>query len=330
MVPDTQGMVTSTDVDNELEAVYNEIDARFNNLELDPINLSDYPHLDLDRRDDFSGIFSDLKQVPQGLLDGDQFEPDTVDTNWFNLTNVPFGFLDGIDNTLELHIIGNNSSIVPIFGSGFFWDGTYLNVSQNSSTNFTDTVLNETQVDDYVANNGFLTSVSWDDILDIPSGFADGVDNTSSGGGGGGSGGGYDPTSDVTFNSVTAKNLVANGSTTHPTGIGPYMEMYMYQNLIGRLFCYDGSTYYDMALGNWNGGDPNIMLKTNGNVGINDGDPTDTLTVGGSLKADSFKTPAGEGWSGWIDDGFNTNMTYSCGIVIDVQPTSGTSGWGTN
>ncbi len=40
-----------------------------------------------------------------------------------------------------------------------------------------DNVLSETEVDGMVANNGFLTSVSWGVISGIPAGFADGVDN---------------------------------------------------------------------------------------------------------------------------------------------------------
>jgi len=40
-----------------------------------------------------------------------------------------------------------------------------------------------------------------------------------------------------------------------------------------------------------------------------------------------FKTTAGTGWSGWIDDGVNTNCTYSGGILIAVSATSGVAGY---
>jgi len=68
----------------------------------------------------------------------------TVD--WTNLTSVPMGLDDGDDNTQ----------------------------------------LSEAEVDAYVANNGFLDSSSaldWDNItIDMPAGFADGIDNVGSGG----------------------------------------------------------------------------------------------------------------------------------------------------
>ena len=42
--------------------------------------------------------------------------------------------------------------------------------------------LTEAEVDAFVANNGYLTTVSWNDLTDVPAGFLDGIDNTSSGG----------------------------------------------------------------------------------------------------------------------------------------------------
>ena len=42
--------------------------------------------------------------------------------------------------------------------------------------------LTEAEVDAFVSNNGYLTTVSWNDLTDIPAGFADGIDNTSAGG----------------------------------------------------------------------------------------------------------------------------------------------------
>jgi hypothetical protein len=42
--------------------------------------------------------------------------------------------------------------------------------------------LTEAEVDAFVSNNGYLTTVSWNDLTDVPAGFLDGIDNTSSGG----------------------------------------------------------------------------------------------------------------------------------------------------
>ncbi|MFT6146087.1 MAG: hypothetical protein ACJAZO_002631 [Myxococcota bacterium] len=43
-----------------------------------------------------------------------------------------------------------------------------------------DAVLTEAQVDNYVANNGFLTEANWAAVQGIPAAFADGVDDTLS------------------------------------------------------------------------------------------------------------------------------------------------------
>jgi len=61
---------------------------------------------------------------------------------------------------------------------------------------------------------------------------------------------------------------------------------YILNGLTARILPFDGSSYYDLAIGDWNGGNPNIMLKTGGNVGISKGAPTSALQVGGTIKAD--------------------------------------------
>ncbi len=65
----------------------------------------------------------------------------------------------------------------------------------------------------------------------------------------------------------------------HPTGIGTYVETYVLSGNTGRLFAYDGSSYKDLAIGDWNGGNPNIMLKAGGNVGFGVGSPVGNLHV---------------------------------------------------
>ena len=83
-----------------------------------------------------------------------------TDINWSNLTNMPAGFADGIDNESTSvywadNVTLNQSGYVfaintSIFGENLTWDGKYLNA--------TDAVLSEAEVDAYVANNGYLTS----------------------------------------------------------------------------------------------------------------------------------------------------------------------------
>ncbi len=89
---------------------------------------------------------------------------------------------------------------------------------------------------------------------------------------------------DETSGRLIAPNFVSSGNNGHPTGIGYYVETYMYGD-VGRLFCFNGSAYGDLAIGDWNGGDPNIMLKVGGNVGIGTGTPTTTLDVNGAITA---------------------------------------------
>jgi hypothetical protein len=59
---------------------------------------------------------------------------------------------------------------------------------------------------------------------------------------------------------------------------------YVYQNTTGRIFSYDGASYYDLAIGDWNGGNPNIMLKKGGKVGIGIGNPLYDLDVSGTMR----------------------------------------------
>jgi len=81
---------------------------------------------------------------------------------------------------------------------------------------------------------------------------------------------------------IKATSVISTGVGTHPTGIGTYVETYVYNNNTGRLFAYDGASYYDFAIGDWNNGNPNIMLKVGGNVGIGVGAPTAKLHLAAS------------------------------------------------
>jgi len=103
--------------------------------------------------------------------------------------------------------------------------------------------------------------------------------------------GDFDTTGDITCEDITAAGIVqtemvlANGSGSHPSGIGAYLELYVLSGTTCRILPYNGSSYYDLAIGDWNGGDPNIMLKTGGAVGINEGSPESKLHVNGDFLA---------------------------------------------
>ena len=87
-------------------------------------------------------------------------------------------------------------------------------------------------------------------------------------------------------------NIVAHyhSSITHPTDANGYVELDVYDNSgtkVGRILPYTGSSYIDLAIGDWNGGNPNIMLKTGGNVGIGNGAPDARLHVTGGVCIDN-------------------------------------------
>jgi len=92
----------------------------------------------------------------------------------------------------------------------------------------------------------------------------------------------------ITTGRARANNIIAYGSSVGwPSGIGFYTATYMYGD-IGRLFVYNGSTYGDLAIGDYNSGNPNIMLKVGGDVGINKGLPLYKLDVDGTIAGTGF------------------------------------------
>ncbi|MEA3430301.1 MAG: DUF2341 domain-containing protein [Nanoarchaeota archaeon] len=101
------------------------------------------------------------------------------------------------------------------------------------------------------------------------------------------------------------------------------MVTYVLGGTTGRFFGYDGSSYYDVAFGDWNGGDPNIMMKVGGRVGINEGSPQETLHAAGNIRGEGFCIDAdcitswddvnGSGSSYWTQSG--DNIYYDTGNV---------------
>jgi|GEM_PF-3709521 len=77
---------------------------------------------------------------------------------------------------------------------------------------------------------------------------------------------------------IRGTQIIANGSGSHPTNSGSYLELYMLGET-ARILPYNGTAYKDLAIGDWNSGNPNIMLKVGGSVGIGTGSPAAKLDV---------------------------------------------------
>jgi len=90
----------------------------------------------------------------------------TSNVPWVNVTNKPIGFADNIDND-------TNTQLTEIQVDAFVSNNGF-----STGPHTIDTNLNEAQVDSFVSNNGFLNQTDWNtDLINIPSGFADGIDD---------------------------------------------------------------------------------------------------------------------------------------------------------
>lgn len=132
------------------------------------INISngtgiDVSSWDKDASDDFDGDFSSLTNIPAGVTDGDDVDDADADPS----NEIQDLELDG--NTLR---ITNNASatdidLAPFSGTNtdnqtLSLEGTDLSIAGGNTIDIssidTNTQLNETEVDAFVANNGYLTS----------------------------------------------------------------------------------------------------------------------------------------------------------------------------
>lgn len=105
--------------------------------------------------------------------------------------------------------------------------------------------------------------------------------------------------------SLRAKSAVATGSD-YLNALVPgqaNVVLYVLSGTTGRVFVYDGTNYYDLAIGSYNDGNPNIMLKDGGNVGIHEGAPTCKLHIGGDkIRISTAKTPSSSSDAGNAGD----------------------------
>ncbi|MDW7695861.1 hypothetical protein R9C00_25315 [Flammeovirgaceae bacterium SG7u.111] len=102
----------------------------------------------------FDGNFSSLTGVPTGLSDGDddtQLTETEVDTYVANNGFLTAEMDGSVTNEIQdLKLVGNNLTITN--------NGTPTTIDLSPYLDNTDTQLTETEVDTYVANNGFLTA----------------------------------------------------------------------------------------------------------------------------------------------------------------------------
>ncbi len=151
--------------------------------------------------------WGDLVDVPVGLSDGDdntQLSESEVDAfvanngyltsvDWMEVTGIPEDFSDGTDNVLDESAVdayvANNGYALDTAVTGLEaalndgssstspvgW-GDLVDVPVGLSDGDDNTQLSESEVDAFVANNGYLTSVDWMEVTGIPEDFADGVD----------------------------------------------------------------------------------------------------------------------------------------------------------
>ncbi|MFM1878769.1 MAG: hypothetical protein RLZZ241_1635 [Bacteroidota bacterium] len=115
-------------------------------------------NLDTDSTDDFNGQWSSLSGIPTNL---DTDSTDDFNGQWSSLTGIPAGFADGTDEN-TIYLAGNGLSLS---GTTFSVNNAQLTPSWNALTDLPgdfadgiDNVLDETTVDAFIANNGYLTT----------------------------------------------------------------------------------------------------------------------------------------------------------------------------
>ncbi|WP_306013474.1 MULTISPECIES: beta strand repeat-containing protein, partial [unclassified Allomuricauda] len=178
---------------------------------------NEFPNLDTDRTDDFSGDFGDLTNVPANL---DLDSTDDFDGQWSSLTGVPADFADNVDNVddadndpaNELQAITSTDGTVTVTPNGNDFDlsgfsgdfGDLTNVPANLDTDSTDDFsgdfndltnvpanLDTDSTDDFSGDFNDLTNVpanldldstddfdgQWSSLTGVPADFADNVDN---------------------------------------------------------------------------------------------------------------------------------------------------------
>jgi hypothetical protein len=91
-------------------------------------------------------------------------------SDWNKLENVPSGFADGIDNGLTSE---TDPTVPASLKDGLAWS-EILNIPAGFADRVDDGILTET---DPTVPAGIKDGLSWSEIMSIPAGFADGIDN---------------------------------------------------------------------------------------------------------------------------------------------------------
>ncbi|MFS4466552.1 hypothetical protein [Maribacter sp. 2210JD10-5] len=272
------------------------VDTQLTEAEVAAAVNNQFPNLDTDDQDDFSGSFEDLADVPDGLADGDdntQLSKEdiealgfvegehTVDTrlteaevatavnnqfpnldtddqddfsgNFEDLANIPDGLADGDDNT--------QLSKEDIEALGFV-EGEHTVDTQLTEAEVAAAVNSQFPNLDVDITDDF--SGSFEDLADVPDGLADGddVDDDDN-----------DASNEIQTLSVTDNELTISGTggntITLPTN--------------------DDADWYQATTTNA-ATDINQNIFTNGNIGVGTNDPTSTVAISGSFATGILRT----------------------------------------
>jgi hypothetical protein len=101
--------------------------------------------------------WTELTGIPAGLADG--IDNGLVGVAWNEVTNIPAGFADGVDNVGLTAVAWNEISGIPTS----LLDGDQVGIASES---------------DPTVPANLKDGVAWNEISGIPTGFTDGVDNT--------------------------------------------------------------------------------------------------------------------------------------------------------
>ncbi|WP_036383160.1 hypothetical protein [Muricauda sp. MAR_2010_75] len=126
---------------------------------------NEFPNLDTDATDDFSGDFNDLTNLPANL---DTDSTDDFDGEWSSLNNVPAGFADNIDNDTQL----TDAQVATAVNNEF--PNLDTDATDDFSGDFNDLAnlpanLDTDSTDDFDGE--------WSSLANVPAGFADNIDN---------------------------------------------------------------------------------------------------------------------------------------------------------
>jgi len=252
---------------NSIAAYVNSEDLRFNNSIAAYVNSQDV-------------LFNTTMQNYVDALSLSHFDDDILWTNTFNATG-------------DTRWLGTGDETDPQWSANY----TAYNDSWTTTYNATyQTAYEYATNDTYVPYTGAVSNVDLGDNNFTVNGTTFHVDTNT-----GRVGIGTDnPVSTLDVNGSVKASAVVSTGADYTSGLisgQANVVTYVYRADVnggtGRLFSYDGSTYYDLAMGSWNGGDADIYLEAGGQVGFHEGNPQYTIDVGGDARVQTDLTIIG-------------------------------------